>query len=81
MECWRLFVIASRLLSKHSITDVDIAAGDALLLEFCKAFETEYGKSCVTPNMHMEWSKAGKGEGQEKGYAIQETEISSQAQA
>ena len=54
MGCWRLFVMDSRLLSKHAITDMDIAAGNnALLLKFCRVFETEYGKSCVTPNMHM----------------------------
>ena len=45
--------MASRVLSKYAITDVDIATGDAFLIEFCRVFEKEYGKSCVTPNMHM----------------------------
>ncbi len=52
-ECWRHFVLASRLLSKREVTLDDISISDALLLRFCCHFESLYGQSAVTPNMHM----------------------------
>ena len=47
-ECWRHFVLASRLVSKD-----EIKLADALFLQFCKKFVTLYGASKVTPNMHL----------------------------
>lgn len=50
MENWRRFVLACRILCQHSINIGQIRLVDALLLEFCKRL---YGKSVITPNMHM----------------------------
>lgn len=53
MKCWRVFVMASRVLSKHVLSVDDISGGDALLLQFCRLAKSLYGKSSITPNMHM----------------------------
>lgn len=53
LECWRSFVIACRLLCKHTLEMNDIQLADALLQNFCKKVELLYGRSAVTPNMHM----------------------------
>ena len=53
LECWRHYVLACRLLCKHSLNDIDVCLADSLLMQFCKRFERLFGKSCVTPNMHM----------------------------
>ena len=53
LECWRHFVLASRLLSKHQLTANDVSIADALLLTFCRHFERLYGRAAVTPNMHL----------------------------
>ena len=54
LECWRHFVLASRLLCKHAkFTTDDIRLADALLLQFCRKFESLYGSSAVTPNIHL----------------------------
>ena len=53
IKCWRVFVMASRVLSKYALSSDDIAGGDALLIQFCRLAESLYGKSSVTPNMHM----------------------------
>ena len=52
-ECWRHFVLASRLVSKRPISTDEIKLADALFLQFCKKFVTLYGASKVTPNMHL----------------------------
>ena len=52
-EVWRHFVLASRLLSKTSLTSDDITLADALLIRFCQRFEAIYGPSFVTPNIHL----------------------------
>jgi hypothetical protein len=52
-ECWRHFVLASRLLCKPSPTTTDISIADKFLLQFCRRFETIYGDEAITPNMHM----------------------------
>lgn len=52
-ECWRHFVLASRLLSRRSVSKNDILLADALLLQFCHRFQTIYGPDVVTPNMHL----------------------------
>jgi hypothetical protein len=52
-ECWRHFVLASRLLTQMHLSLNDIQLADALLLQFCRRIERMYGRSVVTPNMHM----------------------------
>lgn len=53
LECWRLFVLASRLLCKSCLADDDVRLADALLLRFCKEFQSLYGPDSVTPNIHL----------------------------
>ena len=53
IECWRHFVLASRLLCKPTLSNDDVTLADALLLRFCQRFECLYGPELVTPNMHM----------------------------
>ena len=51
IECWRKLVLAGRRLVKFSSTDIVIA--DGMLLKFCKRSTELYGKSAITPNMHI----------------------------
>ena len=53
MECWRHFVLASRLLSRHRLNTNDLTLGDALLLQFCRRFQSINGHEAVKPNMHL----------------------------
>ena len=53
LECWRHFVLACRILVQFELSHADISLADALLLQFCKRVERLYGKSAVTPNMHL----------------------------
>ncbi len=53
LECWRHFVLASRLLCKPSFSQTDVTVADLLLVRFCKSFQTLYGPQLVTPDMHM----------------------------
>ena len=53
LHCWSLFVQASILLRQHSISVADVTDADIKLLEFCRAFETCYGKEFCTSNMHL----------------------------
>ena len=53
IECWRLFVLASRMLSTPMITVEDAEEGHKILLEFCNKFQSLYGPEKVTPNMHL----------------------------
>jgi hypothetical protein len=53
LECWRHFVLACRILCKHHLTTCDIDVADILLLSFCQKVEQLYGKSVITPNMHL----------------------------
>lgn len=41
-ECWRHFVLASRLLSQNSISRRDVAILDRFLMQFCSRFESIY---------------------------------------
>lgn len=50
LECWRHFVLASRLLSSKEISLTDLKIADALLLQFCRRTERMFGKDT---NMHM----------------------------
>ena len=53
LECWRHFVLACRVLCQHSLTTTEIDLADVLLLRFCQRVELMYGKTVITPNMHM----------------------------
>ena len=53
LQCWRFFVLACKALGKRVLTHSDIEIGDKYLMQFCKTFETLYGKDLVTPNMHL----------------------------
>ena len=53
LECWGHFVLAFRILCRHSLSSQKIALADALLLHFCKRTENMYGRSLTTPSMHM----------------------------
>ena len=52
LECWRHFVLATRILCQHTLTETQIDLAD-ILLRFCQQVERMYGKSVITPNMHM----------------------------
>ena len=52
-ECWRHFVLASRLLSKPTLTNDELLLADALLLQFCRRCVRLYGDEVTTPNMHL----------------------------
>lgn len=53
LENWCHFVLSCRILCQHSLTLDQIVLADCLLLHFCKRTERLYGKSAITPNMHM----------------------------
>ena len=53
LECWRHFVLASRLLCKRKLSKDDTRLADGLLLRFCGHYETLYGATAVTPNIHL----------------------------
>ena len=53
IECWRHFVLASRLLCKHELSADDIQVADCLLVRFCKKFQELYTPSAVTLNIHL----------------------------
>ena len=58
-RCWEAFVLACRLLSSPVLSDVNIRKADLLLVHFCRKFELLYGKSEVTPNMHLHCHLSG----------------------
>ena len=53
LECWRHFVLASRLLCKQNMSMNDVILADTLLLKFCQRFQVLYGPEAVTPNIHL----------------------------
>ena len=52
-SCWILFIQACRILCSPTIRITDVGTAHELLMKFCRSFETVYGPSCVTPNMHL----------------------------
>lgn len=52
-ECWSHFVLACRIVCKQKLSYTDINLADALLIRFCKRAQTLYGKTFVSPNMHL----------------------------
>ncbi|OAD65504.1 hypothetical protein PHYBLDRAFT_72291 [Phycomyces blakesleeanus NRRL 1555(-)] len=53
LENWILFVDTYRLLTKPLINNKEIDEAHSKLQLFCTRFQTLYGKSAVTPNMHL----------------------------
>ena len=53
LRCWLLFVRACSILKSRVIRKQDVLSADLFLLQFCRTFETLYGKDCCTPNMHL----------------------------
>ena len=53
IRCWQNFVLACRHLCKPCITKTDLLIADQKLLDFCRKVESLYGKSVITPNMHL----------------------------
>ncbi|OAD79343.1 hypothetical protein PHYBLDRAFT_162417 [Phycomyces blakesleeanus NRRL 1555(-)] len=53
LENWILFADACHLLTKPSINDKEIDEAHSKLQLFCTRFQTLYGKSAVTLNMHL----------------------------
>ena len=53
LECWRHFVLASRILCSHELTSSQLQLADILLLSFCRRTEFLYGREIITPNMHL----------------------------
>ena len=53
LECWRHFVLASRILCTNKLTSHDLQLGDILLLTFCRRTQFLYGKKVITSTMHM----------------------------
>lgn len=53
LECWKHFVLASRLLSRASLSTTDLLLTDALLLQFCRRCVSLYGEEVATLSMHL----------------------------
>ena len=53
MECWRYFVLASRILSRRKLSQSLINLSDTLLMKFCRTVQDLYGEMAITPNLHM----------------------------
>ena len=52
-RCWQMFVLACRYLCQPVISKTDLDIADGLILKFCKAVESLYGKDVITQNMHL----------------------------
>ena len=58
LNCWRYFVLASRILCQMKISDAEIKLADAFLLQFCCKVEMLYGREIIcifiaTSNNHF----------------------------
>lgn len=51
LECWRHFVLASRILCSPTITKTQLIVADTL--RFCERIVRLYGEQIATPNMHL----------------------------
>lgn len=47
------YVKACSILSRRILNKNDIATADLLLLNFCRRYESLYGKEACTPNLHL----------------------------
>ena len=50
---WLIFVEACLLISSRAISQANISRMNSLLIQFCKTFESIYGSSACTPNLHL----------------------------
>ena len=53
MHCWQSFVLTCRLLCKPCVTKTDLMLADTKFMDFLKEYESLYGKSSISPNMHL----------------------------
>ena len=53
LQCWRPFILVSRLLSSSCVSKENTWLADTLLLLSCSCFECIYSLQAVKPNMHM----------------------------
>ena len=53
LECWRHFVLASRIICSPTITKNNLIIADTLLMRFCQRAVHLYGEKIATPNMHL----------------------------
>lgn len=44
IECWRTFVLGSRILCSQSVTTEKVKLADLLLLQFCRRTQRQYGE-------------------------------------
>ena len=51
--CWAKFVQICWLLCRITINASDVKEADDMIMEFCWSFVNLYGKSLLTPNMHL----------------------------
>ena len=54
LECWKTFVLACVYLCRPYVTAMDISKAEELFFKFGSKVEQLYGKTFVTPNMHMQ---------------------------
>ena len=52
-ECWMLFQDACSYILQPSVSTMQLSVVDQKLHEFCRTYETLYGKEKCTPNIHM----------------------------
>ena len=52
-EMWCTFSKSCSLLCRPFIHHTELKKADELMMQFCNSFENNFGKSCVTPNMHL----------------------------
>ena len=52
-EMWCMFSKSCSLLCRPFIHHTELKKADEQMMEFCNSFETNFGKSCVTPNVHL----------------------------
>ena len=50
---WQTFVLSCFYLCRREINLTDLKKADLLLINFCKRAQNLYGKSSITPNMHL----------------------------
>lgn len=52
-EMWCTFSKSCSLLCRPFIHHTELKKADELMIQFCNSFENIFGKSCVSPNMHL----------------------------
>ena len=51
--CWHTFVLSCYFMCRRAVSTIDLIKADLLLIKFCQKVEDLYGKSTITPNMHL----------------------------